>query len=60
MIDDISEEEKFFVGFIDEYILIIVQELIGVGFDIIVSILQWIVLFMLMNLEYQEKVYVEI
>lgn len=60
MMDDISEEEKFFVGFIDEYILIIVQELIGVGFDIIVSILQWIVLFMLMNLEYQEKVYVEI
>lgn len=60
MMDDISEEEKFFVGFIDEYILIIVQELIGVGFDIIVSILQWFVLFMLMNLEYQEKVYVEI
>lgn len=60
MMDDISEEEKFFVGFIDEYILIIVQELIGVGFDIIVSILQWIVLFMLMNLEYQEKVYVEV
>lgn len=60
MMDDISEEEKFFVGFIDEYILIIVQELIGVGFDIILGILQWIVLFMLMNLEYQEKVYVEI
>lgn len=60
MTDDISEEEKLSVGLTDEHILITVQELIGAGFDTIASTLQWTVLFMSTNPEYQEKVHAEI
>ena len=60
MTEDISEEEKRSVGLTDEHILITVQELIGAGFDTIASTLQWSVLFMSKNPEYQEKVHAEI
>lgn len=60
MTEDISEEEKQSVGLTDEHILITVQELIGAGFDTIASTLQWSVLFMASNPEYQDMVHAEI
>ena len=57
---EMSEEDKRRVGLTDEHILITVQELIGAGFDTIATTLEWAILFVARNPEFQKLAQYEI
>ncbi|XP_045194438.2 cytochrome P450 1A1-like [Mercenaria mercenaria] len=58
--EETTNAEKVSVGLTDEHIMTTLQELIGAGFDTIASTLQWSILYLMTNPEWQEKVHQEI
>ena len=52
-VTEVPESDKLRVGLTDEHILVTVQELIGAGFDTIATTIEWAVLFLATNPEFQ-------
>ncbi|CAH1780062.1 unnamed protein product [Owenia fusiformis] len=59
-VKETPREEKEAVGLTDDHILTTVQEMIGAGFDTIATTLQWSILFMATNPEFQKQMQAEI
>ena len=57
---EIPEVDKLRVGLTDEHILVTTQELIGAGFDTVSTTLEWAILFLATNAEFQKLAHQEI
>ncbi|WAR28721.1 CP1A1-like protein [Mya arenaria] len=58
--EETPKDDKKATGLTDEHIMTTLQELIGAGFDTIASTLQWSILYMITNRQWQELVHSEI